>query len=91
MESFQCTPGISHLGDEKTRPTGHTAKSESIASSRSRVQGALTGASKVRRLNCVSHQRRGQRRGSNLCILQEEEGGQADLDVGHGRADRVNL
>lgn len=88
MERFQCTPGISHLRDEKTRPTGHTAKSESIASSRSRVQGALTGASKVRRLNCLVSR---QRRGSNLCILQEEEGGQAYLEVGHGRADRANL
>lgn len=74
MGRVQGTWHIGHLGDEETRPAGHTAESESIATSRPRVQEALAGA---RRLDCVFNWKsRGfcQRRGSNLSALQEEEG-----------------
>lgn len=77
MGRFQETWCLSHLGDEKTRPTGHTAESESIATSRPGVQEALAGASKAKRLNCVFNWKIlgfCQRRGSNLSGLQEEEG-----------------
>lgn len=82
MERFHGTWGISHLGNEETRPTGHTAELESIATSGPRVQEALAGADRARRLNCVfSCKVLGfcQRGGSNLCVLQEEEGRQPYL------------
>lgn len=88
MGRFQSTWCISHLGDEKTRPTGQTAESESITTSRPRVQEALAGASKARRLNCIFNWKilgLCQRRGSNLSVLQEEEGREAYLGVSEGR------
>lgn len=93
MERFQSTWSISHLGDEKIRHTGHTAESESIATSQPGIQEALAGVSKARRFNCVLNWRIlgfCQRRGRNLCILQEEKGGQAYLEGVEG-ADRANL
>lgn len=44
IEKIQGPWGISHLGDEEMRPTGHTAESEAIATARPRVQEALAEA-----------------------------------------------
>lgn len=53
IRKIQGSWAISHLGDEDARLTGHTAKSEAVATTRPRVQGALAGATWVKRHGCV--------------------------------------
>lgn len=53
IENIQGTRGIRHLGDEETRPAGHTAESEAIATTRPRVQEALAEAARDRSHCCV--------------------------------------
>ena len=61
IENIQGTRGIRHLGDEETRPAGHTAESEAIATTRPRVQScALHGVLNNRQKTQQIWERRGE-------------------------------